>query len=290
VANRPPTADANGPYQVNRGEVFALDASGSSDPDDNIVLYEWDLDNDGEYDDAAGVSPRIIFFQDGTYPIGLQVTDAYGASDTDWTEVQIGNVPPDVTQYPTTRSVQYSDGIADAKPEGLRGPHPSQTVESGDRHIFATVAPATPLEAAEFQIDVLQDIIDSNPSAPQADNISDARDKAQVAAIELGKEPPDNQAAAGYVERAVGGLEAATADGLLDPDQGALIMDVLVGVNRQLAVDALDEAFSQQADSAKIAEAEQELAEGDVLRAEALFGDAAAAYKDALAAAEGALP
>ena len=54
--NRPPVADAGGPYTGVEGSAISLDASGSFDPDLDAVIYEWDLDNNGQYDDATGVT------------------------------------------------------------------------------------------------------------------------------------------------------------------------------------------------------------------------------------------
>ena len=42
IANTFPVANAGGSYQGNEGANIALDASGSTDPDGMIVLYEWD--------------------------------------------------------------------------------------------------------------------------------------------------------------------------------------------------------------------------------------------------------
>ena len=47
VRNVPPTAEAGGPYVGDEGTTILLDASGSRDPGNDIVGYEWDLDNDG---------------------------------------------------------------------------------------------------------------------------------------------------------------------------------------------------------------------------------------------------
>jgi hypothetical protein len=95
--NQPPVADAGGPYTyIFEGDSVTLDASASSDPDDNIVLYEWDLDNDGEYDDATGITTDVVFDDDGAFTVGLRVTDFYGESDIDTADVTVDNVAPTV--------------------------------------------------------------------------------------------------------------------------------------------------------------------------------------------------
>jgi PKD repeat protein len=94
VANRPPTAIPGGPYLVEYGNDLSLDGSGSSDPDapcgDSLAGFAWDLDGDGEYDDAAGARPEVGWAQvvgvvcdgrcvpDRLYPVGLRVTDLAG--------------------------------------------------------------------------------------------------------------------------------------------------------------------------------------------------------------------
>lgn len=55
--------------------TVAFDASDSSDPDGEIVSYEWDLDNDGSFDDATGAKTQYTFEKLGTYPVSLRVTD-----------------------------------------------------------------------------------------------------------------------------------------------------------------------------------------------------------------------
>ncbi|MCI5144606.1 MAG: hypothetical protein D3923_03550, partial [Candidatus Electrothrix sp. AR3] len=61
------------------GQDIQLDASCSYHPDitRHIVSYEWDLDNDGEFDDATGQFATIIggFSVEGHYPVSLRVTD-----------------------------------------------------------------------------------------------------------------------------------------------------------------------------------------------------------------------
>lgn len=96
----PPDADAGGPYVMSEGEIILLDASASSDPDGDIILYEWDLDNDGEYDDATGVTAYLSFGDNGIFTVGLRVSDN-SESDTDSAEVTINNVPPSVSMDTT---------------------------------------------------------------------------------------------------------------------------------------------------------------------------------------------
>lgn len=98
--NLPPVADAGGPYFAEEGESIALDASASYDLDDGIVFYEWDLDGDGEYDDAAGMTPTVVFNDDGVYIIALSVTDSYGAKAFNSTYVTVENAPPVVDIIP----------------------------------------------------------------------------------------------------------------------------------------------------------------------------------------------
>jgi hypothetical protein len=87
--NVPPIADAGGPYFGQVGQPITFDGSGSYDPNeppdplnDSIVLYEWDLDGDGQYDDATGVTATKTWNTPHSGSIGLKVTDSYGLSDT----------------------------------------------------------------------------------------------------------------------------------------------------------------------------------------------------------------
>ncbi len=59
------------------GQVIVLDGSTSfsQDPSKSIDSWEWDLDNDGAFDDATGPTTTISFPVVGDYPIGLRVTD-----------------------------------------------------------------------------------------------------------------------------------------------------------------------------------------------------------------------
>lgn len=93
-----PHAFASGPYLGWVNEPVTFDGSASWDPDNEIVLYEWDLDGDGEFDDATGINPTKTWDAPYFGVIGLRVTDAEGefpaCSDEDFTTVEIGNHTP----------------------------------------------------------------------------------------------------------------------------------------------------------------------------------------------------
>jgi len=90
-----PTADADGPYVFcPQAQPWFLDGTGSVNPDegesepgqpgDSIQSYEWDLDGDGEFDDAIGAQPDVTAFFTGKgvggYVIQLKVTDTTATS------------------------------------------------------------------------------------------------------------------------------------------------------------------------------------------------------------------
>ena len=144
-----------------------------------------------------------------------------------------------------------------------------------------------PAAAVEATIAEIRGIVEGGLGTPMADKLEDVIATLEAAFAELTKTPPDNQAALGKIEGAVGDLEAAVNDGLLDPVDGAPLMDELAGIARQMAVNARNEAMARAGDPSAIADVQQYLADGDVLSASAAK-DAVAKYKDALAKAEGA--
>jgi len=103
----PPTANAGGHYTIREGDSVTFDGSGSADDSHNrdrrIVKYEWDLDNDGIYDEALDVSaiPPTVLVPWSTlaaagisgvpiqHTIGLRVTNAYGLHGTATTVLNV---------------------------------------------------------------------------------------------------------------------------------------------------------------------------------------------------------
>jgi len=82
-----PVADPDGPYQGSIGVPISLDGSKSYDPEskmyppehpwyETIAKYEWDLNNDGKFDDSVDIKPSYTWNSIGTYSVGLKVTDS----------------------------------------------------------------------------------------------------------------------------------------------------------------------------------------------------------------------
>ena len=132
--NRPPVAEANGPYNVPEGGSVTLDGTGSSDPDSGDTLtYAWNLDGDSIYGEAGadaargdetGATPTFSAAGlDGpsSITVSLRVTDQGGLSSTDTATVNITNVAPTVDP-PTVAPEPSAEGSAATTSANLQRP------------------------------------------------------------------------------------------------------------------------------------------------------------------------
>ena len=95
--NQGPQADAGNDVDVGVGEAVVFDASGSTDPDGQVVSWDWDFGDDG-----VGEGERVehTYGEAGQYIVVLTVTDDDGAIDRDSVRVRVqaeevpDNVPP----------------------------------------------------------------------------------------------------------------------------------------------------------------------------------------------------
>ena len=102
VGNTAPVACAGGPYCPPVLAELTLDARASNDaqtPFGDTLAFAWDLDGDGQFDDAFGACPTLAWpalralglTNDTPHPLAVRVTDAFGLSDTATTTLTWGN-------------------------------------------------------------------------------------------------------------------------------------------------------------------------------------------------------
>jgi PKD repeat protein len=81
VTNQSPRAVIALPARALVNTDLTFDGSGSTDPDGQILTWEWDLDGDGRFE-ATGARPVFRYATTGARTIRLRVTDAFGATAT----------------------------------------------------------------------------------------------------------------------------------------------------------------------------------------------------------------
>jgi len=96
IPNQPPVADAGTPQYIHTG-IVTLDGSGSSDPDGDPLIYNWEQTGGSPValNNPAAISPTFEAPTTiGALTFTLIVTDPFGASDVATTAVTITNQVP----------------------------------------------------------------------------------------------------------------------------------------------------------------------------------------------------
>ena len=94
TVTEPPVAEITAtPSSGSAPLEVTLDASGSSDPDGTIDLYEWDLDGNGSFETNTGTTNTVMhtYVSIGIVSVSVRVTDNDGLSDTASTPVDVIN-------------------------------------------------------------------------------------------------------------------------------------------------------------------------------------------------------
>ena len=91
--------------------AVTFDASGSSDADPGDTLsYSWDLNGDGTYGDATGVTASRTYTTRGAVTVSVKVTDNHGASATSSITIYPGDTPPVVNGISPLSSLTWKVG------------------------------------------------------------------------------------------------------------------------------------------------------------------------------------
>ena len=180
VLNVAPTANAGGPYTINEGASLALTGSGT-DPVDGLT-FSWDLNGDGNFNDASGATPQFTWAQllalgvnDGAhaYHVRLRVDDGDGGV---------------TITAPVTLSVLNVGPLV-----AFAGP---QDVLVGEQHLYSFTAtdpsPADQAASFTFRIDWNADgIADQVVTGPSSISISHTFDLPGPARIRVSAEDRD---------------------------------------------------------------------------------------------------
>lgn len=95
VGNRPPTAAfAWSPGVVTKGVPVTFNSRAADPEGQELAEQSWDLDGDGEYDDAFGSTASHTFRSAGRHEVGLRVVDAAGSAAVVRLPLVLGNRPP----------------------------------------------------------------------------------------------------------------------------------------------------------------------------------------------------
>ena len=107
---------------INEGSLFNFAALAFDPGVLDVLSYEWDLDGDGFYGDFIGQTGQHVFPQNGSYKLGLRVSDEDGGVTEGGFNVDVQNVAPSITQLTndlTVKPNELFDFFADAIDPGI---------------------------------------------------------------------------------------------------------------------------------------------------------------------------
>ncbi|PYX98264.1 MAG: hypothetical protein DMG71_00810 [Acidobacteria bacterium] len=115
IGDRPPVANAGGPYSGISKRSIQLDATASSDPDGVILGYQWDF---GDGTTSTLAQPTHQYSANGTYTITLAVTDDAGSRNVTTTTATIADQPI-VSLSPSTLSFANQQANTTSAPQTM---------------------------------------------------------------------------------------------------------------------------------------------------------------------------
>src|SRR5437867_8535581 len=94
--NRPPVANAGGPYSSDEGSPVFFNGGASTDPDGDVLTYDWDFGDGTTHGTAVTGSHTYADNRSGGWPVTRKVTDPGGLTSTASVTADIANIAPTV--------------------------------------------------------------------------------------------------------------------------------------------------------------------------------------------------
>jgi hypothetical protein len=108
--NNPVISELSGDITGLEGGTFHFHGEGF-DPNDDPITFHWDLDNDGEFDDATAQDASVVFADNGLYRVGLEIRDDHLNWIRGFLTVVVDNVNPTATILNAPAEGQAGVGI-----------------------------------------------------------------------------------------------------------------------------------------------------------------------------------
>jgi PKD repeat protein/ribosomal protein L21E len=147
VNNVDPVADAGGPYDGIINQAVQFHGSATDDGSNDVLTFNWDLDEDGLYDDFTGTNPTKTYYVQDSYIISLKVTDGDGGEDIKNANVEISEgVEITFETSPPGLKIKV-DGTTHTTPKKIKFPPGSQhsvdaiapqSIDANSRYWFAS--------------------------------------------------------------------------------------------------------------------------------------------------------
>lgn len=127
IPNAPPVAFAGNDQTVSRNKVINLDGTGSYDPENKPITYEWSIvsrpeGSASQLDDPTSPKPKILADKEGNFVFRLVVFDGQAYSAPDTVVVTVVNDPPVAEAGPNRQGFIGSplslDGSGSSDPNG----------------------------------------------------------------------------------------------------------------------------------------------------------------------------
>jgi PKD repeat protein len=189
--NEPPVADAGGPYSAPEGTAIVFNASGSTDPNPDVLQYRWDFDNDGLWDTGFSTDSTAVntWYDDYSGLVVVNVSDGeFNVTDTaDLTVTNADPIPYAGENFTIDQGDWFTITVSFTDP-GLGDNHiGSLMVDDGLRGDHGP-APKLVLDNVEYDSVILHMTLHAN--AEDVNDLELKAERGEIASMTVGTDAP----------------------------------------------------------------------------------------------------